>query len=74
VSIKAAYRSVYGNDAHGLDEVVSQRGLHPLPNALHGRAARRLAGAVAVTRFLHARALGSAQEPNDEARATADSG
>jgi DTW domain-containing protein YfiP len=74
VSIKAAYRSVYGNDAHGLDEVVIQRGLHPLPNALHGRAARRLAGAVAVTRFLHARALGSAQEPNDEARATADSG
>jgi DTW domain-containing protein YfiP len=37
VSLKAAYRSVYGNDAHGLDEVVLHRRLQPEPNAWLGR-------------------------------------
>jgi DTW domain-containing protein YfiP len=56
VSLKMAYRSVFGIDAHSLDEVVQQRGLGPILAGFKGRAARRLSGAVAVARLLHQRA------------------
>ncbi|HKP60097.1 MAG TPA: tRNA-uridine aminocarboxypropyltransferase, partial [Polyangiales bacterium] len=58
VSLKMAYRSVFGVDSHSLDEVVAQRGLGPVLADFKGRAARRLSGAVAVARLLHARAVG----------------
>lgn len=56
VVLKSAYRAVFGIDAHSLDEIVVQRGLALAPEGFKGRAASRLAGAVAVARLLHARA------------------
>lgn len=56
LSLKSAYRAVYGKQARGLDEALSQRDLRAEPNPLRGRAARRLGGAVAIARFLNARA------------------
>jgi DTW domain-containing protein YfiP len=54
--LKGAYRSVFGIDAHTLEEIVAQRGLQLAADGFKGRAAPRLAGAVAVARLLHARA------------------
>jgi DTW domain-containing protein YfiP len=56
VVLKGAYRAVFGMDAQSLDEIVAQRGLNPPEHGFQGRAGRRLGGAVAVTRLLHARA------------------
>jgi DTW domain-containing protein YfiP len=56
VVLKSAYRAVFGTDAHNLEEIVEQRGITLEPTTLKGRAARRLGGAVAVARLLHARA------------------
>ena len=58
LSLKSAYRAVYGKDAQGLDEALAKRGLSAESNRMRGRAARRLGGAVAIARFLHARAAG----------------
>ena len=56
LSLKMAYRSVFGVDAHSLEDITAQRGLTlALPGFL-GRAARRLSGAVAVASLLHERA------------------
>ena len=57
IALKGAYRAVHGSDAQSLEEVVASRGLTLQPNALLGRAAQRLAGAVAVAQMMHARAL-----------------
>jgi DTW domain-containing protein YfiP len=56
VSLKMAYRSVFGVDTHSLEEIVAQRALGPILAGFKGRAARRLSGAVAVARLLHERA------------------
>jgi DTW domain-containing protein len=56
VSLKMAYRSVFGSSVHSLEEVVAQHGLGPILTGFRGRAARRLSGAVAVARMLHERA------------------
>jgi hypothetical protein len=55
-SLKSAYRAVFGADAATLDDVVAQRALALEANALRGRASTRIASALAVARFLHARA------------------
>jgi hypothetical protein len=57
VSLKSAYRAIYGKGAAGLEEVVAQRGLTAEANPFRGRAGLRLANAVAVVRHLHARTL-----------------
>jgi DTW domain-containing protein YfiP len=56
ISLKSAYRAVHGIDAHSLDEIITKRALPLAPNPFRGRAMRRLAGAVAIARFLNARA------------------
>lgn len=58
LSIKAAYRAIYGCDAFSLEEVVAQRGFALPALGLTGRAERRLAGCVTVAQHLHDRALG----------------
>ena len=58
LSIKAAYRAVYGCDAYSLEEVVAQRRFSLESLGLMGRAERRLSGCVAVARHLHDRAVG----------------
>lgn len=58
LSIKAAYRAVYGCEAFSLEEAVAQRNFSLPPLGLKGRAERRLAGCIAVTRHLHQRAAG----------------
>jgi DTW domain-containing protein YfiP len=61
VSLKAAYRAVHGIHAFSLEDVVQQRGLTLGSPGFLGRASPRLASAVAVAEFLHARATGAAQ-------------
>jgi hypothetical protein len=56
LSLKGAYRAVYGCDAFSLEQVVAQRGLQAPALGLLGRAERRLAGCVAVARHLNERA------------------
>ncbi|HEX7480676.1 MAG TPA: tRNA-uridine aminocarboxypropyltransferase [Polyangiales bacterium] len=55
LSLKSAYRAVYGADASGLDAVIAKLGLSPVLGGFRGRAAVRLASAVVVARHLHAR-------------------
>jgi DTW domain-containing protein len=54
LTLKGAYRSLHGCDAEDLEQVITRHGLALTPNTLRGRAARRLAGAVATAEFLHA--------------------
>lgn len=61
LSLKGAYRAVYGCDAFSLEEAVALRGLMVPSLGLRGRAERRLAGCVAVAQHLHARARGAAE-------------
>lgn len=53
LTLKGAYRAVHGSDANNLEQVVAQRALAVAPLGVRGRAGGRLAGAVAVARFLH---------------------
>jgi DTW domain-containing protein len=62
VSLKSAYRAVFGPNGQGIEQVVAHHGLEPVPNTLRGRSALRMGGTLAVARFLHARALGSAPQ------------
>jgi hypothetical protein len=55
LSLKGAYRAVYGCDAFSLEEAVVKRGLTPPVLGLRGRAERRLGGCIAVAQHLHAR-------------------
>lgn len=57
LSLKSAYRSVYGRDERDLDAVVRALGLTPLPTGMRGRTAHRLGCAGTVARFLHERTL-----------------
>lgn len=59
-SLKGAYRVQHGTEAQSLEAVLAHEGLTPEPNGMLGRAAGRLAGAVAVTKWLHTRALAGA--------------
>jgi DTW domain-containing protein YfiP len=59
LSIKAAYRAVYGCDAFSLEEAVALRGFEVSTLGLIGRAERRLAGCAAVARHLYERATGA---------------
>jgi DTW domain-containing protein YfiP len=52
--LKSAYRGRCGARHASLDDVVAAEGLAPAPRALRGRAAQRIAAAVAVARYLHA--------------------
>lgn len=52
--LKSAYRGRFGAQHASLDDVVAAEALAPAPRALRGRAAQRLASAVAVARYLHA--------------------
>jgi hypothetical protein len=62
LSLKSAYRSVYGADVKELHEAVAARGLVAAPNTFRGRASSRIAYALAIGRHLHERALGKADE------------
>jgi hypothetical protein len=62
LSLKSAYRSVYGADVKELHEAVELRGLTVPPNSFRGRAATRAAHALAVGQHLHERALGKHAE------------
>ena len=64
VVLKGAYRSVFGIDAQHLDAIVAQRGLALSPNRFKGRAAARVAGAVAVVRLLQDRVERAGLENN----------
>jgi DTW domain-containing protein YfiP len=52
--LKSAYRGRFGAQHASLDDVVAAEALAPAPRALRGRAAQRIASAVAVARYLHA--------------------
>jgi tRNA-uridine aminocarboxypropyltransferase len=52
--LKSAYRGRRGAQHASLDDVVAAEALAPVPRALRGRAAQRIASAVAVARYLHA--------------------
>lgn len=54
LTLKGAYRSLHGTCAQDLEQVIERHGLTLAPNSLRGRAARRLAGAIATAEFLHA--------------------
>jgi DTW domain-containing protein len=56
LSLKAAYRAVHGAAARDLEAVIAQLELSPVSLPLRGRAGQRLPRAVAVARYLHARA------------------
>jgi DTW domain-containing protein YfiP len=56
LALKGAYRAGHGRDAQSLAAVVAQHALALAPNDLRGRSSERLAGAVAVLKFLHASA------------------
>jgi len=58
LSIKGAYRAVYGCEALSLEDVVAERGFVLPVLGLRGRAERRLAGCLVVARHLHDRAGG----------------
>lgn len=62
LSLKSAYRSVYGAVEKELSEAVQVRNLSVAPNGFRGRAAARIAGALAVARHLHERAHGKLDE------------
>ena len=51
--LKSAYRGRCGAMHASLDDVIKAESLSPQPGALHGRAAWRVACAVAVARYLH---------------------
>ncbi|HET8938144.1 MAG TPA: tRNA-uridine aminocarboxypropyltransferase [Polyangiales bacterium] len=59
LTLKGAYRAVYGCDAFSLEEVVAQRGLALPALGLRGRAERRLGGCIVVAQHLNARAFGA---------------
>jgi DTW domain-containing protein len=59
IALKSAYRAVHGKGEQSLSQIVARRGLTLAPNRLRGRSSERLAGALAITRFLHAGALAS---------------
>jgi DTW domain-containing protein len=69
VSLKSAYRSVFGASEQSVDEAAARQGLCTPPTTLRGRAALRMSSTLAVTRFLHARALGPEPDPVGCARA-----
>ena len=52
--LKSAYRGRCGAQRATLEDVVAAEGLCPAPNALRGRAAQRIASAVAVAHYLRA--------------------
>ena len=56
--LKSAYRGRCGAQHPSLEHVVAAEGLAPRPNALRGRAAARVACAVAVAEHLRALAQG----------------
>jgi DTW domain-containing protein len=56
LTIKSAYRSIFGRSSRDLDDVIARHALPLADTFMRGRASGRLAGAVAVSRFLHARA------------------
>lgn len=58
LALKSAYRAIYGRAARDLNDVVAQHEMPLTETFMRGRASRRLAGAVAVARFLNARATG----------------
>jgi DTW domain-containing protein YfiP len=62
LSLKSAYRSVYGADSKELHEAVEARGLNVQANAFRGRASSRIANALAIGQHLHERALGKLEE------------
>lgn len=62
LSLKSAYRSVYGADVRELHEAVARRGLVPADMGFRGRAGQRAAHALAIARHLHDRALGRLDE------------
>jgi len=62
LSLKSAYRSVYGADVKELHEAVAARGLVAGNNTFRGRASSRIAFALAIGQHLHERALGKADE------------
>lgn len=70
LSLKGAYRALHGVAARDLAAAVAAQGLSPAPLPLRGRAAGRLAGAVAIAHRLHACALG---EPRARADTLSDS-
>ncbi len=72
LSLKGAYRSVYGATAKNLDEALATLGLVAAPNDFHGRAAQRLAGALAIARHLHERAQAGDSADGYEAIARTD--
>jgi DTW domain-containing protein len=61
LSLKGAYRAVYGREALSLEQAVAKRELVPEALGLIGRAEPRLAGCVAIARHLYARAAGTPQ-------------
>jgi hypothetical protein len=63
LSIKGAYRAVYGCDALSLEDAVSQRGLQLPALGLFGRAERRLGGCVSVARYLNERSRSTVLHP-----------
>jgi DTW domain-containing protein YfiP len=58
VSLKSAYRNRRGGGCGSLDDVVAEERLFPKPFPFRGRAALRVARAIAVARLLNARACG----------------
>jgi hypothetical protein len=62
LSLKSAYRSVYGADVKELQEAVESRGLVAPANTFRGRASARIANALAIGQHLHERALGKVDE------------
>jgi DTW domain-containing protein YfiP len=72
VSLKSAYRNRRGGGCGSLDDVIAEERLFalaipvPLPAPFRGRAAVRVARAIAVARLLNARACGRAFAPPPE--------
>jgi hypothetical protein len=67
LSLKSAYRSVYGADVKELHEAVALRGLSVPANSFRGRASTRIAHALAIGQHLHERALGKLEAKLEEA-------
>ena len=61
IALKSAYRNVRGGGSGSLDDVVASEGLDPSPLAFRGRAARRVARAVAIARHLNALSSGCSE-------------
>jgi DTW domain-containing protein YfiP len=62
--LKSAYRGRCGAQHKSLDDVVAAEALAPVARALRGRAAQRIACAVAVARYLHALQAQRAELPH----------